>query len=744
MEHQKRRKKVIMRIIIVTAVIVAAAAIISSGTAVSEAATEKAVSQREWASVEKTIKTKLGTGYTEAGLCTGYLYWCLKNAYGVNWGNNSTVDGLEKKLVDHGITKVSEGTKGNITEAMKPGDIVIFLEGNSGTHCAILGDGGKLYHARSSAGVSYGPALKSWMELPDRAKNCDRYRVYRGLASEIDIDITVTKKSGDETLTEGNGNYSLEGARYQAVCGEKSLVIVTDKDGIAAGTLTGVSKNDAGKVTIKEIKPSSGYGTDPGIYTKDGSGGRISVVSEEPPVRNPVDLVLYKNDAETGKYENGVYIPQKGGRLDGAVFKVEFYGGDTEAEALRTWYFKTDPGGLVKWDESYFASGYQQSELFCDPDDPDQNVLPLGTVVIKEIVSPQGYIVNEKVHRCKVIQDGESIICDTYEAPVVSEQIKRGDLSLRKTDESTQKSMSGIPFRITSLQEDGHESGNGESHIIVTDENGYASTAGTFNSRATTINGSDEAWNGNVADDALLEPSSGIWFGEQKAADDRAGALPYGRYVIDELPCEANSGYALVEGIEIMITRNDHIIELGNMINRKAEIGTAARDKKSGGKTADSDGIVTIIDEIYYNGLSAGEKYLIRGILMDKAAGVPALTKEGEIVSCKEFTPEKSSGSVSMEFSFDASSLAGKYLVAFEEIFSEGRVIAAHRDINAEEQTVKIISAPDTAAAPNTAAAVPVRTSDNSSAVIFPALVIMTMAAVIAVYTALNRHNRKQ
>lgn len=47
-------------------------------------------------------------------------------------------------------------------------------------------------------------------------------------------------------------------------------------------------------------------------------------------MKNPVSMLLYKYDSETEKKadaEDGkIYIPQKGGSLAGAVFRVDFFG----------------------------------------------------------------------------------------------------------------------------------------------------------------------------------------------------------------------------------------------------------------------------------------------------------------------------------------------------------------------------------------------------------------------------------
>ena len=49
------------------------------------AADEKAVAAKSWSTVEPILKQKLGVSYSGIGLCTGFVYWALDNAYGVNW-----------------------------------------------------------------------------------------------------------------------------------------------------------------------------------------------------------------------------------------------------------------------------------------------------------------------------------------------------------------------------------------------------------------------------------------------------------------------------------------------------------------------------------------------------------------------------------------------------------------------------------------------------------------------------------
>ena len=54
--------------------------------------------------------------------------------------------------------------------------------------------------------------------------------------------------------------------------------------------------------------------------------------------------------------------------------------------------FCTDPQGKIKWDEAYFAEGYEQSALYSDPNGGGGTALPLGVVTVREIKAPEGYL----------------------------------------------------------------------------------------------------------------------------------------------------------------------------------------------------------------------------------------------------------------------------------------------------------------------------------------------------------------
>ena len=120
------------------------------------------------------------------------------------------------------------------------------------------------------------------------------------------------------------------------------------------------------------------------------------------------------------------------------------------------------------------------------------------------------------------------------------------------------------------------------------------------------------------------------------------------------------------------------------------KVGTTLKNE-DGGKTAAADTTVTLIDTVTYSGVIVGKLYTVTGTLMDKATGKAVVDANGAVVTAtKTFTAEAVEGTVDISFTFDSSVVAGNAVVAFEELSNGVRVIAEHKDINDEDQTVKI------------------------------------------------------
>lgn len=99
---------------------------------------------------------------------------------------------------------------------------------------------------------------------------------------------------------------------------------------------------------------------------------------------------------------------------------------------------------------------------------------------------------------------------------------------------------------------------------------------------------------------------------------------------------------------------------------------------------------VTIQDVVKYSHLIAGKQYTVNGILMDKGTGNPLQVDGKDITSEKTFVAEKTDGEVVLNFTFDASALAGKTIVVFEDLYHEGKKVGTHSDLTDEEQSIHI------------------------------------------------------
>ena len=308
--------------------------------------------------------------------------------------------------------------------------------------------------------------------------------------------IRLQKSSANTVITEGNPNYSLAGAKYGVYYGNALIgTITTDENG--TGTLENVLVGD---YTVKEMEPSRGYAIETSGYNVSVKADQRTDISvKEVPQSDPVDILLEKLDSETGKAE-----PQGAASLESAEFKVEFYAAllgprsaKAKAEADRTWIFKTDAEGKVRFTKDYLVSGddfYYQS-------DGKTPCLPLGKVVITETKAPEGYLLNGEVFTAYITSAGVKETVKTYNEQSVQEQVKRGDLEFVKVSDGDLKRLEGVPFTITSLT-------TGESHTIVTDKNGYASTAASWNRHSHNTNA------GKTSED-------GIWFGTSKPDDTK-------------------------------------------------------------------------------------------------------------------------------------------------------------------------------------------------------------------------------
>ena len=128
-----------------------------------------------------------------------------------------------------------------------------------------------------------------------------------------------------------------------------------------------------------------------------------------------------------------------------------------------------------------------------------------------------------------------------------------------------------------------------------------------------------------------------------------------------------------------------------------AKISTSAVNKESGLKILAAKKGAVIDDSVSYEGLKTGGSYTLKGILIDASTGGQIRDADGNPVSAsKTFSPSSSTGSVTLSLSFNASSMQGKTLVVYEELYlNEGTnstKVAEHKDLSSQAQTIYVPS----------------------------------------------------
>ena len=304
------------------------------------------------------------------------------------------------------------------------------------------------------------------------------------------------------------------------------------------------------------------------------------------------------------------------------------------------------------------------------------DLLPYGKYRLSEQKPPEGYLISGAKPIDFEITENGKIVDLTDEAHSIYNQIKRGDIEGVKIGAGSHKRLADVPFRITSKT-------TGESHVVVTDDNGQFSTASDWASHKHNTNA------GKTSED-------GVWFGTSEP-DDSKGALLYDTYIIEELRCESNKGFKLIPPFEIVISRNKVVVDLGTLTDeyeKEITIHTTATSK-DGEKTILAGKDVTIIDTVKLDGLIKGTKYQLKGWQMLKEENEELLINGKRVENDYTFVADEEAMKVEIAYTFNASALGGKNLVTFEELYDlsnpeEPVKVAEHKDIEDDGQTVLI------------------------------------------------------
>ena len=417
------------------------------------------------------------------------------------------------------------------------------------------------------------------------------WKYYAGFYNKDNLPAEATRtwvtKTIAETDSDGSTHYITKFADAYKVSGDSFYM----QDGKAVLPL--------GTLTVEETKAPNGYLLD-GAYmqagdkseqikdlyltqiTEDGdlavlSGSNQFSVSDKV-IRGGVKI--QKRDLETGDTK-----PQGSATLKDTAFDIISLN-DNAVLVEGKLYKKNEVVKTIRTDIEGIAS-------------TSADLLPYGNFRIVESEAPDGYLTDGAKPIDFTITENGKIVDLTDEAHSIYNQIKRGDIEGVKIGAGTHKRLADVPFRITSKT-------TGENHIVVTDDNGQFSTSSEWASHKHNTNA------GKTSED-------GVWFGTSEP-DDSKGALPYDTYIIEEMRCDSNKGFELIPPFEIVVSRNNLVIDLGTLTDeyeKEISIHTTATSK-DGEKTILAGKEVTIVDTVKLNGLTKGTKYQLKGWQMLK------------------------------------------------------------------------------------------------------------------------------
>lgn len=524
--------------------------------------------------------------------------------------------------------------------------------------------------------------------------------------------VTLTKTSADVKITNGNANYSLEGAVYNVYEANGTnhdytndpivATFTTQKDGHA--TLSKMLEN-GDYVTIEQVAPL-GYTLDTSVhrFSVDGKSTDISVVDDP----SAVTLTVTKKDSDTNSS-----VATGNASLAGAVYRVSYL----------------QDGSEVHRDITTNSSGRAVLKG-----------IPIGQIKVQEISSPLGYKLDPTVHIYNVAPHEVTSAEFELEPADFTEEVMKGQIALHKQYETLDDlaEEQGAEFDIylksagsfdaaketerdhITTGADGmattkdlpygtyvvHQSKGGNGRQLVSDfdvsisEDGKVYSYDLVNTQKnaqlkivkTSEDGVVEGIKFRVT---RLEDSYSAEYVTDAAGEiltetlpiyaDKDGTTKY-QYRVEEMDTEETFGYQLPDP-QIVELSEGEIVSV-SFHNKPVEVGTKATVE--GEKEIDPLDKVTLTDTVSYIGLVPGKEYKVVGVLMDKLTGEKLLVNGQEIIAETTFIAEAKNGSVDVTFVFDATGLHGKEIVVFEDLYRENIKVAAHADITDDDQTIKV------------------------------------------------------
>ena len=406
-----------------------------------------------------------------------------------------------------------------------------------------------------------------------------------------------------------------------------------------------------GNYTLVETKAPEGYVLDStpvtftvseDTYTADGGAEFILVEKSDKAVTGQLTVtkvgeVLDKWDATTADSSN--HFVYKKANISGASFvltaKEDIRTADNNGYAYRA-------GDLV----AEFTTGADGSSVI--------NNLPLGSYVLTETKAPTGFVLDAAPIDVTLTYAGQTVEV-VKDSKTVENERQKIAVDANKTDAATMNPLLNTVF------------------ALYADED-------IVNHDGTVI----------IKKGAMIERQSTNALGKAVFVSD----LPLGRYIVKEIDSptgygnrfEAKTIDAAYKSQTTKIQTFSYFFEDDHTEIVRTQALDTTTGTHQGALSADNKYVVS--DHVECNNLFPGKTYTLKGTLTDKETGKALKDINGnDVTESVTFNATGVKQVVTVTFGFEAE-LAGKTLVAFEDMFQDGKKIYTHADIDDTEQTV--------------------------------------------------------
>ena len=406
-----------------------------------------------------------------------------------------------------------------------------------------------------------------------------------------------------------------------------------------------------GNYTLVETKAPEGYVLDStpvsftvseNTYTEDGGTEIVVVEKADKAVTGQLTVtkvgeVLDKWDAATADNDN--HFVYKKANIQGASFtltaKEDIKTADNNGYAYRA-------GDVV----AEFTTGADGSSVIDN--------LPLGSYVLTETKAPAGFVIDTDPVDVTFTYAGQTVDI-VKDSKTVEDERQKIAVDANKTDAATMNPLLNTVF------------------ALYADED-------IVNHDGTVI----------IKKGAMIERQTTNALGKAVFVSD----LPLGHYIVKEI--DSPTGYgnrfesktidAAYKSQTTKVQTFSYFFEDDHTEIVRTQATDTATGTHQGALSADNKYVV--YDHVECDNLFPGKTYTLKGALTDKDTGKTLKDINGnDVTDSVTFKATGVKQTVTVTFSFEAE-LAGKTLVAYENMLQDGKMIYTHADIDDTEQTV--------------------------------------------------------